>query len=106
MSPWKIEKTPPNAIKPCNTYVQMLAPAGALTAIWTSPAYSHCMFTAREGFDAGLRERFAAALYAMDWEKPAHRAVLEAEGLRSWLPPDTDGHDSLRAACERRGLLL
>ena len=80
-----------------------LAPAGAVSEVWTSPGYSHCMFTARPGFDEGRRARFAAALYAMKWENPSHRPVLEAEGLKKWLPAATDGYASLEAACEAQG---
>jgi ABC-type phosphate/phosphonate transport system substrate-binding protein len=80
-----------------------LVPEGAVSEIWTSPPYSHCMFTARAGFDPELEKRFAQALYKMDFSNPAHRAVLEAEGLRRWVPAQTDGYDSLRAACRDQG---
>ncbi len=79
-------------------------PRGALTVVWTSAPYSHCMFTARPGLDAGTQRRFADALFAMRFDNPAHRVVLEAEGLREWVKPDRDGYASLRAACERQGL--
>src|SRR5215472_12460051 len=47
-----------------NVQAQRLAPAGALTAIWTSPPYSHCMFTARPGLEPELRQQFVDALLA------------------------------------------
>jgi len=80
-----------------------LVPAGALTEVWSSPPYSHCMFTARPGLEPELARRFATALYAMTFDNSDHRAILEAEGLRKWLPADTAGYDALRAACERQG---
>jgi ABC-type phosphate/phosphonate transport system substrate-binding protein len=80
-----------------------LAPEGAVSEVWTSPGYSHCMFTARPGLDAALQKRFADALYAMKWENPVHREVLEAEGLKKWLPAQVDGYASLEAACEAQG---
>jgi phosphonate transport system substrate-binding protein len=79
-----------------------LVPEGALREIWTSPPYHHCMFTARPGLDEALQRRFAEALSAMDYENPAHRAVLEAEGLRRWVPPHLDGYDALREASARQ----
>jgi ABC-type phosphate/phosphonate transport system substrate-binding protein len=82
---------------------QRLVPAGALVDIWTSPPYSHCMFTARPGLEASIGRRFAEALYAMSFDNPAHRPVLEAEGLRRWLPPDAAGYTSLIDAAERQG---
>lgn len=80
-----------------------LVPEGAVADVWTSPGYSHCMFTARPGLDAATQKRFAEALYAMKWDNPAHRAVLEAEGLKKWLPAQTDGYASLDAAGEAQG---
>ena len=81
---------------------QRLVPAGAVTEIWSSPPYSHCMFTARPGLDDDVSSRFANALYAMDFENPRHRPILEAEGLRKWVPP-FDGYASLQEAGERQG---
>lgn len=80
-----------------------LVPRGALAEIWTSPPYSHCMFTARDGLEPGLARRFADALYAMSVDNPLHRPILEAEGLRRWVPPHTDGYARLREACARQG---
>lgn len=80
-----------------------LVPAGALTEVWSSPPYSHCMFTARPGLEPELARRFADALYGMKFDNPNHRPILEAEGLRQWVPAETTGYDSLRAACERQG---
>jgi len=80
-----------------------LVPEGALSEIWTSPAYHHCMFTARPDLDRALERGFADALSAMNYDNPAHRAVLEAEGLRRWLPPHVDGYDALRQAAARQG---
>jgi phosphonate transport system substrate-binding protein len=80
-----------------------LVPAGSLTEVWSSPPYSHCMFTARPGLEPELARRFADALYGMRFDNPDHRPILEAEGLREWVPAETTGYDSLRSACERQG---
>jgi phosphonate transport system substrate-binding protein len=82
---------------------QRLVPEGSLTEIWTSPPYNHCMFTARPDLDEVLQQRFATALFAMDYDNPGHRAVLEAEGLRRWLVPQLQGYDALRDAAARQG---
>jgi phosphonate transport system substrate-binding protein len=81
-----------------------LVPIGAVTAVWTSPGYNHCMFTARPGLDPDSRQAFEKALYAMSWDDPQHRVVLEAEGLKKWIPAQ-DGYDSLRAACRAQRIL-
>jgi ABC-type phosphate/phosphonate transport system substrate-binding protein len=84
---------------------QRLVPDGALTEIWTSPPYNHCMFTARPDLDLALERRFAEALFAMSYDNPSHRTVLEAEGLRRWVPPQLDGYQALRDASARQGFL-
>jgi ABC-type phosphate/phosphonate transport system substrate-binding protein len=80
-----------------------LVPDGALAEVWTSPPYSHCMFTAAPGLDEEICRAFADALYGMSWDNPRHRTVLEAEGLRRWLPADSDGYSSLAEACRQQG---
>ena len=80
-----------------------LVPEGALTEIWSSPAYNHCMFTARPDFDAERERRFIEALSAMSYDNPVHRAILDAEGLKRWLTPQLDGYGELRRAAAQQG---
>ena len=80
-----------------------LVPKGGLREIWSSPAYNHCMFTARPDLDREREQRFVEALTAMSYDNPAHRPILDAEGLQRWLPPDLDGYDALRQAAAQQG---
>jgi phosphonate transport system substrate-binding protein len=82
---------------------ERLVPEGALTEIWTSPPYNHCMFTSRPDLDVSLERRFAEALSGMSYDNPTHRAVLDAEGLHHWVEPHLDGYTALREACVRQG---
>ena len=82
---------------------ERLVPEGALTEIWTSPPYNHCMFTARPGLDPGLQRRFVEALSRMSYDNPIHRSVLDAEGLHHWELPHVDGYEALREASVRQG---
>jgi ABC-type phosphate/phosphonate transport system substrate-binding protein len=82
---------------------ERLAPKGALIEIWTSPPFSHCMFTARPGLEPEVREQFEGALMKMSYDNPAHRPVLEAEGLKRWIPAELGGYDSLRVAAKEQG---
>src|ERR1700739_1614211 len=50
---------------------ERLVPEGALCEIWSSPAYNHCMFTARPDLDPEPERRFADALAAMSHYNPA-----------------------------------
>ncbi len=82
---------------------QRLVPAGALSVVWSSPAYSHCMFTARVGLEADLERRFTDALLRMSFDNPVHKPILEAEGLRQWIAADVGGYGSLDTACRAQG---
>jgi len=80
-----------------------LVPEGGLREIWSSPAYNHCMFTARPDLDLETERQFAEALSAMSYDNPKHRAILDAEGLQRWLPPHLDGYAALREAADQQG---
>ena len=82
---------------------ERLAPEGALSEIWSSPAYNHCMFTARPDLDLEQEHRFVEALSAMSYDNPVHRPILEAEGLERWLAPQIDGYADLRQAAAQQG---
>ena len=83
-----------------------LLPEGGLREIWSSPAYNHCMFTARPDLDLETERRFSEALSAMNYDNPKHRAILDAEGLQRWLPPHLDGYTALREAADQQGFFI
>ena len=70
---------------------------------WTTPGFDHCMFDARPGLDEARAGAFQEALFRMSWDVPAHRRLLELEGLRQWVPPRESGYESLRAALDQGG---
>lgn len=72
--------------------------SGLIESLWTTPPFDHCMFDAVPGLDPEKIERFKKALFAMKWENPQHRRLLELEGLKEWMPPREEGYDSLKAA--------
>ncbi|HWH61536.1 MAG TPA: phosphate/phosphite/phosphonate ABC transporter substrate-binding protein [Terriglobales bacterium] len=82
---------------------ERLVPEGGLREIWSSPPYNHCMFTGRPELNPEDERRFAEALSAMSYDNPIHRSILEAEGLRRWLPPHLDGYAALRQAAAQQG---
>ncbi|MDQ6887420.1 MAG: phosphate/phosphite/phosphonate ABC transporter substrate-binding protein [Gemmatimonadota bacterium] len=82
---------------------QKIVPAGALSVVWSSPPYSHCMFTARVDLEPEIEVRFTEALLHMSIDNPVHRPILEAEGLRQWIPADLGGYGALEEACRSQG---
>ena len=49
-------------------------------------------------------EPWVEQLLAMDFDNPAHRSILEMEGLRQWVPPHLDGYSSLFKAVKQQGI--
>ena len=82
---------------------ERLVPEHSLREIWSSPAYNHCMFTARPDFDRDQERRFVEALLGMNYDNPIHREILDAEGLQRWLTPHLDGYEALRQAAAEQG---
>ncbi|MGB3910405.1 MAG: PhnD/SsuA/transferrin family substrate-binding protein [Pseudolysinimonas sp.] len=77
---------------------------GAFEVFWESPTYSHCNFTALAGLPDERIAPWVDRLLAMDWENPAHRPILEMEGLRQWVRPRLEGYQSLFAAVAAQGI--
>lgn len=72
--------------------------ASSLGVLYTTPGFDHCMFDALPTLAGARRDAFQRALFAMKWENPAHRRLLELEGLREWMPPREEGYESLKQA--------
>src|SRR5260221_6410587 len=61
---------------------ERLVPEGALTDIWTSPPYNHCMFTARHDLDPSLERRLSRALSRPGYDLHRARTVHHTPGVR------------------------
>jgi phosphonate transport system substrate-binding protein len=76
--------------------------AGRLVAVWTTPPFSHCVFTAGGDLDEGLGRRFTELMTAMDSSDPQTCDVMRLEGTRKWVTGSQDGfRDLLKALCDR-----
>lgn len=78
-----------------------------LQAVWTSPGYGHCNFTALAGFSEELAERWTDKLLAMRYDDPQWRDLMDAEGLKQWVRPDEQilaQYQPIFDAVERQGL--
>ena len=69
-----------------------------IEVLYTTPGFDHCMFDALPTLSATKRENFVRSLFSMQWDNPAHRRLLELEGLHEWVSPREEGYDSLIAA--------
>jgi ABC-type phosphate/phosphonate transport system substrate-binding protein len=60
--------------------------------------FDHCVFTVRQDIDAAAERRWLDALFGMRYDDPAHREMMDLEGLKAWLPGRTSGFGPLSAA--------
>jgi ABC-type phosphate/phosphonate transport system substrate-binding protein len=60
--------------------------------------FDHCNFSVREDFAAEREKRFASALFSMTYSDPAHREMMDLEGLKAWEPGRTTGYELLGSA--------
>ena len=62
--------------------------------------FDHCVFTVRQDLDAAAERRWLDALFAMRYDVPEHREMMDLEGLKAWLPGRTTGFGALTAELE------
>jgi ABC-type phosphate/phosphonate transport system substrate-binding protein len=72
----------------------------ALKEIWTSPSFSHCVFTARKDFDKDLGAKFTKLMVAMDGKDAVTAEVLKLEHCSRWVPGNPDGFEVLLNALQ------
>ena len=71
-----------------------------LTAIWTSPEFSHCVFTASTEFDASLADAFTDLMVKMTPNDPGCADVLRLEGAKRWVKGSPEGFKDLIEAVQ------
>jgi phosphonate transport system substrate-binding protein len=64
----------------------------------STPPFDHCNFTVTSAFPAAREEAWTRVLFAMRYDEPAHREMMDMEGLKAWLPGRTSGYADLEAA--------
>lgn len=66
--------------------------------IASTPPFDHCVFTVRADLDAEAEGRWLDALFSMRYDEPAHREMMDLEGLKAWIPGRTTGFQALSDA--------
>lgn len=69
-----------------------------LMVLATTPLFDHCNFTVLESFPSQEEERWREVLFRMSYSNPAHREMMDMEGLKEWLPGRTSGYAILSEA--------
>lgn len=66
-----------------------------LLVAWTSPSFSHCVFTAAKDFDKTVAARFTRLMLAMDGKDENTAEILHLEGASKWVAGSPDGFETL-----------
>jgi len=68
------------------------------TQLESTPRFDHCVFAVRADFPHEVERRWLETLFSMRYENPAHREMMDLEGLTAWLPGRTSGFGPLSEA--------
>jgi len=79
------------------------ADPGRVAVVATTEPFDHCVFTVRGDFPPADESRWLEVLYRMDYSNPAHREMMDLEGLKRWEPGRTSGFAQLAEAVDRQG---
>jgi phosphonate transport system substrate-binding protein len=71
--------------------------ADQFTIVAETDRFDHCVFTVRQDLDRTAERRWLDALFAMRYDNPAHKEMMDLEGLKAWLPGRTSGFGPLTA---------
>jgi len=66
-----------------------------LKAVWTSPSFSHCVFTAGKEFDKVRAARFTRLMLAMDGKDDCTGEILRLEAASRWVAGNPAGFETL-----------
>ena len=70
----------------------------AYRIVASTARFDHCVFTVRRGLPGDAERAWLDALFAMRYDEPSHREMMDLEGLKAWLPGRTTGFTALSEA--------
>ena len=90
--------------------LDLMAEDGSLSShpvrvFWSSPAYSHCCFTAQGNMEPQLVEQIEAAFLSITGSDDVERVVLEGEGCDAFVPGVQEGWELIEEAAVSEGLV-
>lgn len=78
-------------------------PPGSVRVLGETGTFDHCNFTVVDGAPASSIARFVELLFAMSYDDPQVRPLLDMEGLKCWRAGRASGYDLLAAAVDGFG---
>jgi phosphonate transport system substrate-binding protein len=74
-----------------------------IAVLATTPPFDHCVFAVRADLPTALEEHWLDVLFRMDYNNPAHKEMMDLEGLKEWKPGRVTGFAQLIEATTRQG---
>lgn len=71
-----------------------------IEVLWTTPTFDLRVFDALPTLAPAKADTFQRVLLAMSYKSPAHRKILDLEGLRQWVVPREEGYAAMMAALD------
>ena len=68
----------------------------------TTDHFDHCVFTVKEMFPAEQERKWLEVLFSMSYDNPAHREMMDLEGLKQWMPGRVSGFGPLLEAVDKQ----
>ena len=78
---------------------------GKVHVFWTTPPYVDYVWVARGGVSEETREKFKQALLKLDYDKPAHKEIMDLQRTRKFIPAKDSDWDGIRKAAIAAGML-
>ena len=73
---------------------------GQFVIVASTPRFDHCVFTVTGDLKIEDERPWLDALFSMRYDDPAHRQMMDLEGLKAWMPGRTTGFGPLAAEVE------
>jgi ABC-type phosphate/phosphonate transport system substrate-binding protein len=77
-----------------------------LAVLASTDHFDHCNFTCLASFPLEEELRWKDVLFRMVYENPAHREMMDLEGLKAWLPGRTTGYVDLTEAVNEQHFFI
>jgi phosphonate transport system substrate-binding protein len=82
--------------------------SGKFKEVWTSPPFSHCVFSARKDFNKETAGKFAKLMASMDGKDAVTAEILKLEHCSKWVPAGAEaqqGYSELLKALRQENAL-
>jgi phosphonate transport system substrate-binding protein len=73
--------------------------------IWTTPPFVDYVWAARKDMSPEMVKKFSAAFLGLDMGNPSHRAVLDLQGAKKFVPAQDSDFDVIEQVGRTTGLL-